>query len=391
MKKSLIALAVAGVFVAPAAMADVTIYGQANASFDRVSEGNATGSVNGTTNSQVSSNASRIGFKGSEDLGGGTSAIWQIESGVNLDNSLNAGATSSFANRDSFVGLSSESMGTVLLGTHDTPYKMASRGLDLFADTIADNRSLMGGGSFNTAAAIAAATLTTAIAAGGVGAGASFDGRQGNVLAYVSPSMSGFTAAIGYVPLSETASGSGALKSSAWSLAGLYGAGPITANLAYETHDIDSLVGVSGVKESAYKLGLGYAMDAFAVNFVYEHTKDNIGKAFALADENTFGHNAYYLGGKFNVSASDAVKLAYARAGDRHMNGAGSNTSANQVSLGYDHAMSKRTTVYALYTRLSNSSASGYALMNGGTTGGMSSIGLDADPSAWSIGIKHSF
>ena len=74
MKKSLIALAVAGVFAAPAAMAaDTTIYGQANASFDGVDNGSG-----GTTTNKVSSNASRLGVKGSEDIGGGNSAIWQF-------------------------------------------------------------------------------------------------------------------------------------------------------------------------------------------------------------------------------------------------------------------------------------------------------------------------
>ena len=111
MKKSLIALAVASAFVAPVAMADVTVYGQANASFGSVNDG--TNSVN-----KVSSDASRLGFKGSEDLGNGTSAIFQIESAIALD-----GGTSTLAGRNTFAGLSNANMGTVMAGLIDSPYK----------------------------------------------------------------------------------------------------------------------------------------------------------------------------------------------------------------------------------------------------------------------------
>ena len=88
MKKSLIALAVAGVVAAPVAMAEVTIYGQANVSYDVVDNGTSTAGAAGTSTNKVSSNASRIGFKGTEDLGNGTSAIWQIESGANIDTDI---------------------------------------------------------------------------------------------------------------------------------------------------------------------------------------------------------------------------------------------------------------------------------------------------------------
>jgi predicted porin len=141
-------------------MAETTIYGQMNLSVDDVSNGAV---ANSTSALALSSNTSRLGFKGSEDLGDGLSAIWQIESQINVTgggagssgtvlagtsaNNGNNAVGSVLASRDTFVGLSSSSMGTVLGGKHDTPYKMATRGYDLFADGIADtghlsNRSL---------------------------------------------------------------------------------------------------------------------------------------------------------------------------------------------------------------------------------------------------------
>jgi len=76
MKKSLIALAVAGVVSAPAfaATSNVDVYGKLHVSVSAFNDQEA-----GVEDMQVSSNASRIGFKGSEDLGGGLAAIWQIE------------------------------------------------------------------------------------------------------------------------------------------------------------------------------------------------------------------------------------------------------------------------------------------------------------------------
>ena len=76
MNKSLIALAVAGVCATSAAMAEVSIYGQANVSYDVINN-------DGNRDSQgVASNGSRFGLKGSETLGSGLSAIWQIESQI---------------------------------------------------------------------------------------------------------------------------------------------------------------------------------------------------------------------------------------------------------------------------------------------------------------------
>jgi predicted porin len=359
MKKSLIALAVAGAFVAPAAMADTTIYGQANVSFDAVNNGLTSGS---SSTNHVASNQSRIGFKGAEDLGGGTSAVWQIEQQVNFDNGGQALAT-----RNTFAGLTGESWGTAILGQHDTPYKIATRGLDLFADTIADNRSLMG---------------MTVI-------GLSEDARLGDVAAYISPAMSGLTVAVATLAGAESAT-SGTTKGGAWSLAGLYGAGPLNASLAYQAIDVGTLgtgsMDLGGAlpvnsKVTAWKLGGGYTMDAIQLNAVYEKLSSS-GPISSAADRSSF-----YLGGKYSFG-SDAVKLAYTSAGKIN---SGADTEATQLSVGYDHSLSKNTTAYALYTKLSNKANVMYGLSSAATSAGGTGGAGDADPSAWSLGLKHSF
>lgn len=391
MQKKIIALAIAAAFSAPA-LADnsnVTIYGVANVSYDAVSIGSGTTLANGAVPvggfgaNKVSSNTSRLGFKGAEDLGDGLSAIWQIEQLVSLDN---AGGT--LGTRNTFAGLKSDSAGTVLLGRHDTPYNLSTRRFDVFTDTIADNRSILGGGravAANVAPAAAAATV-----------GASFDGRQPDVVAYISPNLNGFTGAAAYVAGAEGQTTSAQTKGSAWSLAGWYDAAGLYASLGYEVHNLGTAAGTIGntalastKQENAWKLGVSYKfIDALTANFAYERTSDN----FGVTGANVLGHNAYYLSGKY-AFGNDAVKLAYSKAGAN----ATANTGASQLSLGYDHSLSKRTTVYAQYTQLSNESAGVYTTFSSTNATGspanltVAQTGFGAKLSAFSFGLKHTF
>lgn len=392
MQKKIIALAIATAFAAPAAFADtsnVTVYGVANVSYDMTQTG-GTGvgaAANDFSSNKVSSNTSRLGLKGTEDLGDGLSAIWQIESLVNIDNSNAAGNT--IGSRNTFAGLSSKTAGTVLLGRHDTPYMQSNRKYDLFADGMADNRSIMGGGRSSVQGAAAAAVVNTV--------GASFNGRQPDLIAYISPAMSGFTGAIAYVAGAETQTTTAQTKGNAWSLAAMYGNGPISANFGYEVHTLGSAgsgtlgfntgtaaapaSALAGLKETAWTISGGYKVAAFELNAIYEKTSDD----FGVAGSNRLGHRAYYLGGKYNFG-SNAVKLAYANAGSNAL----VNTGASQVSVGFDHSLSKRTTVYAMYTQLSNDSTINYVLSGNGT-GAPTVGGNGAKPSAISLGMKHTF
>lgn len=368
-QKKLIVVALAAATFSSPALAEtgnVSIYGTADMSFDFINTGDAANGSAGVSKNAVSSNVSKLGFKGSEGLGDGLSAIWQIEQQINMDNT---GGT--FATRNTFAGLKSDNAGTVLLGRHDTPYKLATRKLDVFGDNIADNRALLG-------------------AVSGKSAAAAFDGRQPDVIAYISPAMSGFTGAIAYVNLNEAATTAATAtnfatqgKASALSLAGMYDAAPFYGSLGYEDHKLDTVR--AGGKESAWKLGLGYTMDAFTLGFAYEKTSDNLTVATGA---NRYGHNAYYLSGQFKFG-SDAVKFAYGKAGQL---ASSANTGANQYSLGYDHGLSKRTKLYALYSRLSNQSAASYGFSQSTATAGNATInGVGASPSVFSFGMKHSF
>ena len=349
----------------------ITFYGQVNLSYDSVRNGTTAGGVSGASNNKVSSNVSKFGIKGIEDLGDGLSVIWQIEQQIDID----AAAANTLASRNSFLGLSDNRMGKVLMGRHDTPYKLATRNLDPFADTIGDNRSLMGGvktGAYGTATANKSSVV-------------GFDERPTDIIAYFTPDIGGLTGALAYVNRTEANTLASQAKSSITSAAGMYRNGPFFGSLAYETHALAPTVPVpTANKESAAKFGLGYTRDALSVGFAYEKITDNVGALGA----DLYGHNAYYLSGQYK-SGKGAVKLAYAKAGQL---GNVANTGANQFTMGYDHAMSKRTTLYGIYTRLNNQSGINYGLTTNATGGGTTTqAGAGASPSAFSLGVKHSF
>jgi len=350
----------------------VTFYGQIDLSYDRINTGTSAAGVAGASKGNVSSNVSRIGFKGSEALDDGLAAIWQIEQQINIDN---AGGT--FATRNSFVGLKSDGAGTVLLGRYDTPYKLATRRLDPFADSIADNRALMGG--------VAGKSAVTA-----------FDGRPTDTISYTSPSVRGFSGIAAYANMAEANTTGAQAKSNIVSVAGIYDAAPFFGSLGYEEHMLDTAR--AGGKESAWKLGAGYTMDAFTLGLAYEKTSDNLGGGAAAtvgaacaartAGSDCFGHNAYWLTGQYKFG-KDAIKLAYGKAGQV---GNTANTGASQFSLGYDHGLTKRTKLYANYSRISNDSGASYGFsQTSATTGNATINGVGASPSVVSLGMRHSF
>jgi len=337
---------------------------------------------------KISSNASRIGFRGQESLDAGYSAVWQVESLLNLDGS----GTSSFATRNSFRGLKGD-FGRFLAGRYDSPYKIATRKLDVFGLMLADNRSLMGG-------------------VPGKSAYIQFDGRRANTMVYMSPDMSGFSLKASYDAGAESANLASQVRGLAWSVACMYRRDGLSVSLAYSAHKLGSpatgtLAGsgtagnfaAAGSRESALKLGVGYTLDNLTFSLVHEYTRDSLGGFGAPAPissctavgANCYGHHATYLAARYGFEHS-SIELAYTRAG--RLAGAlpGSDTRASQVSFGMTHAMSASTRLFALYTRLRNAPDIDYSLAAASwTTGATAAAGNGATLTAVSLGLKHMF
>ncbi len=402
MKKVLIA-ALATAFAAPAfaATSNVDVYGRFSATYNVM---NTDTSIAGQDKTlyQVSSNNSYIGFKGNEDLGGGLKAIYQLEVGIDVDGGNNGtssganlknalGGNNSFSYRNTFVGLSSDQFGTVLLGRHDTPYKMATSKLDVFSNEPADYRNIIGN----------------------IDGQQVFAQRASNVIAYVTPNMMGFTGVAAYVAGNELGTQS-APNADAWSVAGMYSNGPIFASLAYEKHnnltgfavirDLSSggvttlIPSTANLNNHAWKAGVGYDFGPGKIGFIYED---------ATVDNSTAGvsysRSAYLLDGAYNVTGNIVLKASWGHAGSLSNT---SNTGANSYAVGADYVFSKRTKLIAQYQKVSNDSNGSYGVGFGtnsyyapgvlttaaapGAGGPTTGLGGN-NPSIISVGIVHTF
>ncbi len=348
MQKKLIALAVAGVLAAPlAAQAGVEVYGQARMSLDFSNNDDTAAGFEDKAIS-ITSNKSRLGFKGDEDLGNGLKAMWQFEQEVAFDTS-----TWGSKKRDSFIGLGG-GFGTVLAGRINTPYKNTTQPMDVFASTRGDYNGIMGVVNSNSA---------------------TFNNRFDNSIQYRSPDISGFKGAIAYstnyssddLPMTTTAS-----DQDAYSLSGSYTQGPLYLTAAYESLNAFTTVPGGTDDATAWKIGGAFTLGGATT----------IGAIWESADKGGTNNDrdAWYL----NVAHKmDAITLKAALAVADKTGGV-ADTGATQFALGASYALSKTTEAYALYTMVSNDSAAKYTVEGvGGVTG--------KDVSSFSVGVNHTF
>lgn len=157
MKKIAIASAIALASIT-AAHAAPTVYGKAFLTLDYVSTDYDAANKTDEDTFKLTSNQSRIGFKGDDDLTDTTKLIYQLEYQINPDDD-----SQQFKSRNTYVGLAHNTLGTVLAGRHDTPLKLVQNKVDVFNDTLFDMAN----------------------------AGVSGENRANNVLAYQSPALVG--------------------------------------------------------------------------------------------------------------------------------------------------------------------------------------------------------
>lgn len=299
MKRTLLvaslALASAG---AAFAQSNVTIYGRLNMTVESEKFGTASRST------AVNNNASRIGFKGTEDLGGGLKAGFVLEHGFNPD----VGTTSSsrFWARESTVFIGG-GFGKIQLGN-------AAASESYFATV--DYVSMHNHDTGSSSDALAAFVSTGALQ---------------NSISYYSPSMGGFNFAAQY-GVKE-----GAQVDSPIALAATYDAGPLHLGLGAEKNGSAKSIGLRAL----YELG------AFTVGGYYERGTGTYSVDDGRAGTSAKG-NAYRLAGMYTMGASE-IHLNVGR-----LTGADnvSRLNGNQWTVGYNYNLSKRTKVYTYYTDL---------------------------------------
>jgi predicted porin len=322
--KKVLSLAIAAALVSPvAAMADATIYGKVRQALEKVDN-----ELTGADDIEINDYTSRLGVKGSEDLGNGLTAVYKIEYGVKI--STNPGGNEfagdgGLSARNAFVGLAG-GFGTFVIGRHDTPLKLTTQSLDYFADTAVDNN----------------ANYTEYLQ----------DRRADGTIAYISPSLAGLTAAVALVP-GENSEADGIAD--AYSVAAMYSNGGIYAALGYEAADgnIDA-IGVDGADLTQIRFGAGYDGGMFKVGFVVETvTADNPGNGDDLIDSTSMNINGGVQAGPGMVVAK---YFDYKNDGSLDYDLSPIADKANDhdgFGIGYHYNLSKRTQLMANYVQSS--------------------------------------
>ena len=332
MNKKLIAAAVtAAVVAAPAAFAESVVYGKFHTSYDY----NKEPTFGKDTNYTLESRASRLGFKGSEDLGNGLKAIYQAEFSVQTDGNDGGygqdGGDGWGGQRNTFIGLASD-WGTVLAGRHDTPSKVAfyGAGTEILGDSIIDlNRGNTLG--CNNAAGSCRSSLAPI--------GVFSEYRADNAVAYVSPKFAGFTLIGAFIP-GEDRVGDVDKEGDSWadhySFGAIFNTNSIKASAGYQQTK------ALGTKQKVWQVGGSWTFfDAFKVGGNYE-TTDNFGQ---IDDAD---YDAWGLVGKWSFG-NNAVGAVYTNADLKRKNEAG--YKSDGWGLEGEHNFSKRTKIYAAYAQ----------------------------------------
>ena len=356
MQKKLIALAVASAAAAisaPAfAQSQVSVYGIIDVGIESAKFSDAAGNLTRMVNG--ANNTNRLGFKGSEDLGNGMKANFMLETQPAPDTGT-VGTGTNFWARTATVGLSSNSWGSVNLGSQYTPWFSARAANDIFYTAGAGSNYLLEGNAT----------------------------RMSNSVRYDSNNMNGFTFSAMY-GLGETTNGVNAAyngdegttaankkvgRSAGLNLA--YANGPLALRYGYNT-----LLLTAGPDVNQKLNTVNGSYDFKVVKLV-------AGWSSAKIDNNGGDTRAWYLGGVMPVFGSDLIKLEYTKLTDKIANSA----DTNLVALGYEHPMSKRTTLYATYAKLNNDTkATRMTFLTGGP-----GVLAGFDPSSLQMGMRHSF
>lgn len=359
MQKKLIALAVASLVSAPVfAQSQVSVYGVIDQAIDSGNYG--AGNVTRLTGSGYTTE--RLGFKGSEDMGNGMKANFILELGQRTDTGMLDNANNQLFQRAATVGLSG-SWGQVNFGRQYTPIFSIQAANDIFRVAgVGSNYSLTNIGQT----------------------------RANNSIRYDSANMSGFTAAVMYA-LGDTNVATVYQESTLTPKdlgrhTGLnlrYANGPLALGLGWSSQKAFAVVAPAttpATTKSSFLIG-SYDFKVVAINAGWGQTKNDTSPV-------TVDGRVWTIGASMPVFGKDTVKFHYNNSHNKLV----TNTDAKLIALGYVHPMSKRTTLYGTWSKMTNETGRATTLFGAPAitdTAGAANLGYD--PSSLQVGISHAF
>ena len=281
MLKTVVAVSVLAGLSAPA-FADSGVYGKVNVSVQSSDDGSE-------SITEIKSNASRLGFKGSEKLDGGLTMFYKYEFQVDVSDESGA---DNIKSRNQYIGIKG-AFGEIVLGRNDTMLKQSQGKLDIFSDYEADIKNLWKG-----------------------------ENRMSDSISYKSPKFSGVQFGISYVQDEDS-------DDAATSISATYGDGALKKGKYYAAIAIDSEMPSKGKLYDVTRLTAGMKVSGVKLGAMYQMQEE------AGSGEEKTGYlvNAQYAMGKYNL------KGQYQTLEDD-----------SGLTLGVDRKLGKMTKAFAFYT-----------------------------------------
>lgn len=283
--KNTLAVAVSSILALPTFAANVDIYGRADLSVQKSDEGE--GSF-----TEVKSNASRIGLKGTHELDDGLFVIYKAEFQVDLDGDSEKG--DSITDRNQYVGLKG-AFGEVLLGKNDTMLKQSQGKVDLFSDLNGDIKNLWKG-----------------------------ENRMADTVSYKSPKVNDFRIGVTYIAEDEVDAEDGV------SVAVFYGDKKLKKSKVYASIAVDSEVKGYDVKRATIQSKIS----GITLGAIY-HTQEKVDGSGEM--------DGFLVSAKYKI---DKVTLK----GQYQTADYDGGDSKSGVTVGVDYPLAKSTKLYAFYT-----------------------------------------
>jgi predicted porin len=344
--KRLAAALIAAAPLFAAAQSNVTLYGVVDMAVESADNGGPSGRHTFVNSGDQST--SRFGFRGTEDLGNGLKAIFNIESGFVADTGVSDSA--GLFQRRAVVGLEG-AFGTVTLGREYSPINSIAAATDEFGQGFyGSDLSAFGTGRVTR--------------------------RLSNSVNYRSADWMGLRLLATYSAGEKTTGPSGDLKGLGleYANAGLY------LGAAYHIVKNDA-----NTQDKEYGAGAGYTfseLGGFEIKANYlgadPHGPNNRFKEYNLGAGYPFGANKILVNLKQDKLETGAKGNAWA--------------------IAYSYALSKRTNVYATYASMNNNNLASFALNSSSNSVGPQNTSVTpavtlvgADPSVFAIGLRHTF
>ena len=365
MKKTL-ALAIAGLITAPAfAQSKVEIYGIVDMGYSWRGDNVAKRVDDRSGIDSGQSAGSRLGFRGTEDLGNGLKASFVLEQGIHMDRGTSSQGGRTFG-RQSYVALGGN-FGKVALGRQYTTHHLLGVEVDPFGKgTVGQYNNVYVG-----------------------------ETRMDNLIAYTSPTWGGFSFVASYTGNNNGDESVGNKNGDVevFAVTPTFRSGPLMAAFLYQEAR-KQRNGQSDDKIKSYDLMGAYDFGVVKISGAYGvRNADNADYLAGFA--NGEDSEMWMIGATVPLGANNVHKImaSYTHRDTERVRGAdgrrGSDARVNQWALGYEYALSKRTSLYAVYSDIDNNRAARNNALYG-SVGDATNEGQGYQQGA-NLGIRHTF